>query len=107
MNARIDPDEALWDKARGMLADELNQSGPQRSPAWLPEDERAYVEENAPAYAAALIREDEELEALYDEALLRLCLAFADAPPPAIILSHHLIYTAAPIVVHAALEARS
>jgi hypothetical protein len=51
---------------------------------------------------------DIELERLYDEAHRRLEAAFGDALPklrqeP----SHYLIALAAPVVVHAALEARA
>ncbi len=97
----IDPDLALWDKARGLLAAELGVP-----PSDIVADvDRHYVEQHAPAYAAMLLHEDDALEALYDEAHQRLALAFADALPKQFEPSHMLIAMAAPIVVHAALEA--
>jgi hypothetical protein len=99
---RIDPDEALWDKARGMLADELGEL-----PSQVGETDRHYIEQHAPAYAAMLIREDEDLEAMYDEAHQRLLAAFTGTLPPLVLDPlHYLVTLAAPIVVHAALEAR-
>jgi hypothetical protein len=100
----IDPDLALWDKARDLLADELGIGAHEV----MDSGARMYVENHAPAYAAMLIAEDEELEALYDEAHRRLDLAAANAMSPAVDdAGRRMIALAAPIVVHAALEARS
>jgi hypothetical protein len=101
---RTDPDEALWDKARGMLADELGID----PGALVADTDRHYIEVHAPAVAAALLRADDELEGLYDEAHRRLELAFSDAlPPRGEHPGHFLIALAAPVVVHAVLEARA
>jgi hypothetical protein len=102
---KIDPDEALWDKARGMLAEEVSNGDPRF--AVTDEDARLWIERHAPAYAASLIREDEDLEAMYDEAHARLAMAFGDSLPHNLDPSSHIVALAAPIVVHAALEARS
>jgi hypothetical protein len=100
---KIDPDEALWDRARDMLADELGIEARDV----MDDGARMYVERHAPAYAAMLIAEDEELEAMYDEAHARLAMAFGDSLPHNLDPSSHIVALAAPIVVHAALEARS
>jgi hypothetical protein len=100
--APIDPDEALWDKARSMLAQELGVGPGEVSAA-----DRHYIEMHAPAYAADLLREDDELEGLYDEAHRRLVLAFSDALPPRQDPNHYLIALAAPVVVHAVLQDRA
>lgn len=99
---KIDPDEALWDKARGLLAEEVGIGARDV----MDDGARMYVENHAPAYAAMLIAEDEELEAMYDEAHARLAMAFGDSLPPNLDPSSHIVALAAPIVVHAALEAR-
>lgn len=101
---KIDPDEALWDRARGLLAEEATERAVLLEDA--PEGVRLYVERHAPAYAAMLIAEDEELEAMYDEAHARLAMAFGDSLPHNLDPSSHIVALAAPIVVHAALEAR-
>ena len=99
----IDPDLALWDKARDLLADELGIGAHEV----MDSGARMYVENHAPAYAAMLIAEDDELEALYDEAHRSLGSAFDEVLPVSLDTCHYIAALAAPVVVHAALEARS
>jgi hypothetical protein len=101
-----DPDLALWERARGMLAEEIGYVAGE--PGFKDEGDRAYIEQHAPAYAAALVAEEEEDEALYDEAHRRLAMAAANTMSTVADDTVRLLLAlAAPVVVHAALESRS
>lgn len=99
-----DADEALWDKARAMLADELGVA----PGAIVADSDRQYIEQHAAVYAAMLIAEDDELEAIYDTACADIEKALARAGEFHGHLANvrGLVAALAPVVVHAVLEAR-